>query len=238
MDQENNQDNQIVPNNQSSEQPPKHCVRCGAALHGRFCSLCGLAEDTTPPPQYIPVAPQKKKLKTSTIVLIVLAIVVGIALLVGGCSALFIFADRAGTFEPSVQEPFDAPPSDDFSFDFGYSNETKYSRVDVLNTARSPGSIDTIAPEGKEYLIVNLRITNIGDNIISYDTADFELCNSSGNLVPAQYTNIDAPTALGHGRLLPRGAVEGSVVFLIPKGELNLVLYMNDYESTISFPII
>ncbi|WP_312644964.1 DUF4352 domain-containing protein [Hydrogenoanaerobacterium sp.] len=238
MDYQNNLEHQPEEGAQSAEQPPKRCVRCGSPLHGPFCSLCGLPESAASA-RYIPVsAPTHKKRKTSTVLLIVLAAVVGLALLVGGCTALFLVADRAGTLEPYREDSFDSSPYESFGFEFGYNNETRDIRVDALGTQRSTGSTEFPAPEGREYLIVNLRITNLGNDIITYDTADFEVSTGRGNLVPAQYTDIDASTALGYGRLLPTGEVEGSVVFLVPKGELNLVLYMSDYETTISFPLL
>lgn len=221
---------------QSTEQPtppPRRCARCGATLYGDYCSTCGLPEGG-----YAPYVPPTKKRK-HTALWVTLGVLFFTTLCLGGlCLALLFVQPREEANNFGEDFYYDQPPYGDFDFDFGYTNETTYLRVDAMGTKRGSGTEEFPAPEGKEYLIVNLRITNLFGDIIAYDSANFELSCGKGNLVPVQYTNIDAATALGYGRLLPEGEVEGSIVFLIPKGDLNLELFLYDYESTIRFPLL
>ena len=218
------------------------CVRCGAVLlGGDVCPMCGLPasiSNAAPRYQYIP-APPPKKSSTKKVVLIVLAVVLGAVLLFSGCMALLIGvardADPSGSGAGEFDEYYDFLPHD---FHLEYTNESRYLRVESLGTSRSDGTWDYPAPEGKEYVVVSLRITNLYEDIMAYDAADFELCNSNGNLTPSLETDLDTATALGYGRLLPDGFVEGTVVFLAPVGETDLVLYLNDYTNSICFPLL
>lgn len=163
----------------------------------------------------------------------------GAVLLFSGCMALLIGVARNA--EPSrsgveeFDEYYDFLPHD---FHLEYTNESRYLRVESLGTSRSDGTWDYPAPEGKEYVVVSLRITNLYEDIMAYDAANFELCNSNGNLTPSLETDLDTATALGYGRLLPDGFVEGTLVFLAPVGETDLVLYLNDYTNSICFPLL
>lgn len=218
------------------------CVRCGAVLlGGDVCPMCGLPasiSNAAPRYQYIPAPPPQKR-STKKVVLIVLAVVLGAVLLFSGCMALLIGvarnAEPSGSGVEEFDEYYDFLPHD---FHLEYTNESRYLRVESLGTSRSDGTWDYPAPEGKEYVVVSLRITNLYEDIMAYDAADFELCNSNGNLTPSLETDLDTATALGYGRLLPDGFVEGTVVFLAPVGETDLVLYLNDYTNSICFPLL
>lgn len=237
----------------------RFCGRCGMAEGAAFYSAP--PQYTAPPPQYSAFygAPQRQpEHKSGKTALIVTIIILSVLLLFSSCVTLFFVAENISS-PATGDNPFasDIPPDDyygyeddfgyDYGYDFGYGydyeygfhNETEYVRVEALNTVRGSGSEAYPAPAGKEYLIASLRVTNLDSDFYPYDTIDFELLlGGNGNLLPALVTDIDSTTALGSGRLLPGGHVEGTVVFLVPKGELNLVLFMSDYEGPIQFPLL
>lgn len=228
---------QFLSNQNSADAVPepqiRRCARCGSVLYGDYCSLCGLPERG-----YAPYTPPPKKKSRAPLWITLGAL--GFIALCTFAVWFIIYITSHGGFSTPYEDNYleEQPYYGEFDFNFGYSNESTYMRVEALYTARTPGTMEYLAPEGKEFIVVNLRVTNLYSDIISYDTSDFELACGKGNLLPAVYTDIDSTTALNYGRLLPGGEVEGSVVFMIPEGELNLELFVTDYETTLRFPLL
>lgn len=237
----------------SKQGAPRFCMRCGAPIDGPFCSRCGSQACNASPPQagepyraaWVKPASKGSGLAFALLLLSLCGVVLLISLLPFLLQNRNLLAAQNYSYaQESSEEHYNGWPEEDYSdygVNFSYTNENDYMRVEALGTQRSAGSFDFPAPEGKEYLLVNLRITNLDEEtIIPYETSEFELeCGNQGNLLPSlPEAQIDGSTTLGHGRLLPNGSVEGTVAFLIPKGEINLVLYRCEPGNMILFPLV
>lgn len=101
--------------------------------------------------------------------------------------------------------------------------------ITVTNVIRSQGEQYSKPKEGKEYVIVNLKIENKGNDNLSYNPYYFKMQNSQGQQENYTITmGVNDDTQLNSGELIPGGSVEGTLVFEEPKGDTGLVLIYND----------
>lgn len=96
--------------------------------------------------------------------------------------------------------------------------------------------------EGKEYVIVTLKIENKSDSKISYNTYDWKILNSQGQEDDETIAIINSDTSLDSGDLAPGGTKTGTLIYEEPKNEssLKLLYYSNsffDEESTFEIVI-
>ena len=94
----------------------------------------------------------------------------------------------------------------------------------VNDIKKSAGSEYDKAKEGQEFVIVNVTITNNGDEKISYNPFDFKMQNSQGNITNHTFTTVNNDTSLNSGELAPGGKVSGTIAFEEPKDDKELVL--------------
>lgn len=86
---------------------------------------------------------------------------------------------------------------------------------------RSPAEYDK--PEsGKEYVLVEVTITNEGKKSISYNTFDFKIQDSNGVQKTEAFTM--ATNKLNSGDLAPGGKITGNLVYDVPTGATGLKL--------------
>lgn len=109
---------------------------------------------------------------------------------------------------------------------YAIGEEAKYKDVSitVTNVKRSNGGDFDKPKSGNEYVVVSLKIKNMGKNKISYNPFDYEMKNSKGQINNTGITLVNTDTALNSGDLAPGGEVEGSIAFEEPKGDNGLVL--------------
>jgi hypothetical protein len=81
------------------------------------------------------------------------------------------------------------------------------------------------APEGKQYVIVELSIENVGQGSLDYSPIYFRLGDASGASYVAGAPGTDLPAARGPPGLLARA----NVAFEVPAGARGLTL---SYEPT------
>lgn len=91
----------------------------------------------------------------------------------------------------------------------------------VQRNWQSPADYDK--PEsGKEYVFVEVTITNEGKNSISYNTFDFKMQDSNGVQKTETYTM--STNKLNSGDLAPGGKITGNLVYDVPTGATGLKL--------------
>lgn len=89
---------------------------------------------------------------------------------------------------------------------------------------QSPASYDK--PEaGREYVLVEVTITNEGKSSISYNTFDFKMQDNNGVQKTEAYTM--ATNKLDSGDLAPGGKITGNLVYDVPTGATGLKLLFN-----------
>lgn len=100
--------------------------------------------------------------------------------------------------------------------------------ITVTQVERSQGEQFDKPAEGKEFVIVHIKIENKGDSNLSYNPFYFKMQNSQGQQEDITFTTVDQDTALNSGELIPGGQVEGTLTFEEPTGDTDLVLIYND----------
>lgn len=121
-------------------------------------------------------------------------------------------------------------------------NETAmYKNVEytITNVERSNGSEWDKPADGKEYVIVSIKIENKSKEKISYNPYDWKMQNSNGQEDTTCFTTIDNDTRLNSGDLVSGGIKEGTVTFEEPTGDnrLKLNYYGNMFDSNYAFQI-
>jgi hypothetical protein len=80
------------------------------------------------------------------------------------------------------------------------------------------------ASDGKEFLIINLYMQNIGDSIAEYGDIGFKYISENGTINDPTY--IDTSCVLpGYIEVLPQGKVIGCVVFEVDKQDKYSIIY-------------
>ena len=101
----------------------------------------------------------------------------------------------------------------------------------ITNVKKTAGEGYDQAKDGKEYVIVSLKIENKSDEKISYNPYNWKMENSNGQEESQTFTSIDSDTALSSGDLNKGGQVEGTIAFEEPKGDEGLKL--NYYDNAL-----
>ena len=94
----------------------------------------------------------------------------------------------------------------------------------VTKVEKSAGDEFEKPQQGKEFVIVHVKIENKGKETIDYNPFDFKLKNSQGQIVDVAITSIGGDTALQAGQLAPNGNVSGTLTFEAPQGDKGLQL--------------
>jgi len=93
--------------------------------------------------------------------------------------------------------------------------------VNNVKKAKSLGQFQT-AKTGKEYVVVNVTIKNLGKDEVSYNPFDFKLQDSNGAQESQTFATLD--DSLNSGTLASGGKVTGSIPFEAPEGDSGLKL--------------
>jgi hypothetical protein len=99
----------------------------------------------------------------------------------------------------------------------------EWINLTVTNVERSKGNERSRPRTGSEYIIVTVKIDNIGKENFQYESYSFGLVNSQGkNINEDSGSLIDAGTYLQPGELKPGESVTGTITFQQPIGEQGL----------------
>lgn len=92
---------------------------------------------------------------------------------------------------------------------------------------------------GYEYIRVTVGIKNSSGEKTSYNSLDWKMENSKGQILDPAVAIFNTDTDLGSGELRPGGSVEGTIVFEQPEGDKNLKLcyYGNLFNDEPEFSI-
>lgn len=111
----------------------------------------------------------------------------------------------------------------------------------VTNVEYSNGSEYDTPADGKNYVIITLKIENKSDSKISYNGLDWKILNSQGQEDDEAFTTINTDTSLNSGDLASGGIKTGTLVYEEPKDEssLKLLYYSNMlFDENSTFEII
>ncbi|WP_041140102.1 DUF4352 domain-containing protein [Beduini massiliensis] len=125
--------------------------------------------------------------------------------------------------------------------EFAQSETATYKKVEyrVTGVEKTKGQQYFEAAEGKEYVIVHIKIENKTEDKISYNALYWKMQNSNGQEDGYKITALDNINALNSGDLLAGGTIEGDLVFEEPEGDtgLKLAYYPSIMDSKAAFTI-
>ena len=111
----------------------------------------------------------------------------------------------------------------------------------VTNVEYPNGSEYDTPADGKNYVIVTLKIENKKNEKISYNTYDWKMINSQGQEDDETFTTINNDTGLSSGDLAAGGTKTGTLVYEESKDEssLKLLYYSNSlFDENSTFEIV
>jgi hypothetical protein len=140
------------------------------------------------------------------------------------CALILVFGDPKTKYQAQEvttqgQEVKDAEKDSKKEYSIGETIKLGDHRLTVTEVKKSPGGEFDKPRQGHEYILVAVNIYNGGKEDISYNTLDFEMRNSQGNITRPTLSMINQNTALNSGQLAPKGQVAGTIVFEQPIGE-------------------
>lgn len=229
------------------ENKSNFCEHCGEKLekNEQFCSKCGKKIGGEAKDQAITNNnKEKKKMPVWAIVLIVIF-------------SLFVIGAQFSDNEELSSEPNNNSNSSETNSQSNKKNNAsektkkEYNRNEtviykgvkysVTNVKHSNGSEFDQPANGKEYIIVTIKIENKSDQKISYNPYDWKMRNSQGQEEDGAFTTIDSDTSLHSGDLAAGGVKEGTIVFEEPKNDSSLkLLYFDNslFDDEETFAII
>lgn len=100
----------------------------------------------------------------------------------------------------------------------------------VVNTTRRASAVGYSTPKtGKEFVIVNVTIRNLGKDEVSYNPFDFKMQDINGAQESTTYASLD--DNLSSGTLAPNGKVTGSMSFEVPTGTSAKLIFQPSFWS-------
>jgi hypothetical protein len=101
----------------------------------------------------------------------------------------------------------------------------------TVNTVkRSKGMGYSTPKKGKEFVIVNVTIRNLGQDEVSYNPFDFKVQDANGAQEDETFVSLD--DSLNSGTLAPGGKVTGSIPFEVPIGDKALLIFQPSFWSS------
>lgn len=135
----------------------------------------------------------------------------------------------------------DASGNEKTSFNVNETAVFENVHYTVTNVKYSNGNEWDNPADGKNFVIVTLKIENKSDSKISYNTYDWKMINSQGQEDDEAFTTINNDTDLGSGDLAAGGTKTGTLVFEESKDEssLKLLYYSNSlFDENSTFEIV
>jgi len=101
----------------------------------------------------------------------------------------------------------------------------------VVNSVRRAKSLGYSTPKaGKEYVVVNVTIRNLGKDEVSYNPFDFKAQDANGAQESTTFATLD--DSLSSGTLAPNGKVTGSMPFEVPTGTDAKLIFQPSFWSS------
>jgi Domain of unknown function (DUF4352) len=151
--------------------------------------------------------------------------------------AACVQGEPAGKIEKvpaSKDETSEKPKSKPKAYAIGEEiNLRNWILLTVTKVEKSRGNEKSKPRGGSEYMIVSVKIENIGDHDFRYNTYSFALVNNKGQMFDEDVTaTIDLDTYLGQGDLKKGENVTGTITFQRPISETGLqVFFQSGYAD-------
>lgn len=101
----------------------------------------------------------------------------------------------------------------------------------TVNSVRRSKVLGYSTPKaGKEYVIVNVTVRNLGKDEVSYNPFDFKVQDANGAQESSTFAFLD--DSLSSGTLAPEGKVTGSIPFEVPVGDEAKLIFQPSFWSS------
>jgi hypothetical protein len=143
-------------------------------------------------------------------------------------------AEKPDTVPASKEETSDPPKTKPKGHAIGEEiNLQNWILLTVTNVEKSRGDEKSKPRGGSEYIIVSVKIENIGDHDFRYNPYSFALVNNKGQTFDEDVAaTIDLDTYLGQGDLKKGENVTGTITFQRPISETGLqVFFQSGYAD-------
>lgn len=143
--------------------------------------------------------------------------------------SIFVLFGVTGCFSEEVDNVTDKNGNVKKSFNINETAVFSDVHYTVTNVEYSNGDDWNEPANGKQYVIVTIKIENKSNEKVSYNVYDFAMLNSQGQEDESSFSTIDSDTNLSSGELVSGGSKTGTIVFEEDKNESSLkLLYYSD----------
>ena len=163
---------------------------------------------------------------TAGVVLGILTIVLFVAMYGGAAANNSDSKDTSKVTGNSSSQSSEDKSSEKTVFNVGevISFDGKEVAVNSVDRNWSSGNQFIVPDSGNEFVKVNVTIKNTSSNEISYNTFDWKMQDSNGNIVSPASSTYSVDGAISSGELAEGGTKTGFLVFEVPSGDNELVL--------------
>lgn len=198
-----------------------NCKACGKeiAKGAKTCPSCGKDQRNFF---------MKHKILTGIIIIIIIGII-GAVNSSGNTSPSSSSSQPSGSNNPTQSTPTNnnATKLKD-SYAVGETAKYKDVEMTVIKVDKSNGTEYDKPKDGKEFVIVTVKIKNNSSKNLAYNPFYFKMKNSKGQIEDGTFSTVNKDTALNSGDLASGGEVEGTVIFEEPVGDNGLILQYQD----------
>lgn len=101
----------------------------------------------------------------------------------------------------------------------------------TVNSVKRTNTLGYSTPKsGKEFIVVNVTIKNLGTEEVSYNPFDFKVQDANGAQESTTFASLD--DNLSSGTLASNGKVSGSMVFEVPKGDEAKLIFQPSFLNS------
>lgn len=127
----------------------------------------------------------------------------------------------------SISSPTQSAQAKDATFKVGETAKLGAREFVVNSVRRSQGFNYSTPKKGKEYVIVNVTIRNLGTDEVSYNPFDFKIQDANGAQESETFASLD--DSLSSGTLASNGKVTGSMPFEVPIGDAAKLIFQPSF---------
>lgn len=114
----------------------------------------------------------------------------------------------------------------------------KGSKITINKSEVIQGSSTAVPRDDYEFVKVNVTVTNVGIEPCEYNSFNFKLLDSYGNMEGSIYNYLIGDNAMRIGSLLPNESYTGDILFERPIGDSSMLVYQPDIFDKQSLALI
>lgn len=175
--------------------------------------------------------PKKKGKKWLWITLGIIVVIIVISMVSSSSSNKNKTATTVGNNNSNVTQEKSTTTNKEF-YSIGEEAILNSMSVIVTKVEKSNGSEYNRPKDGMEFVLVSITLKNNGASNLSYNTYDFKMQNSQGQILDTTFYTGEE-NLLHYGELAPNGTISAKLAYEQPKNDSDLTLiYKNSILSS------